>query len=44
MELGGGVILMPSRAPNGKVVFFCTLGDVKGNEIPVSGGVEGDQN
>jgi hypothetical protein len=36
--------VLPSRATILKVVIFCIFGGVEGNEIPVSGGLEGDLN
>jgi hypothetical protein len=44
MVLRGWGDVMPSRATNEEVVIFCVFGDVEGNEIPVSGGLEGDLN
>jgi hypothetical protein len=44
MVLGWRCDLMPSRATNEEVVIFCVFGGVEGNEIPVSGGLEGDRN
>jgi hypothetical protein len=44
MVLGWRGDSMPSRATNEEVVIFCVFGGVEGNEIPVSGGVEGDRN